>query len=339
LWPSPRRPLAATAQRRIEAELRGWRATLVHAATPFGVGLAGRTAAQTLGLPLVTSYHPDAAGTAALARLGAPGWKYLRWFHNGARRTFCPTHEQSAELAARGVPRAAPWTRGVDAGRFHPRHRSALVRARLGADESTVIVAAVLGPVRPRQQIERLLAVARRVQADSARRVIFAVAGVAAPRAATTQGATADLVFAGEPAGAALGSFYASADLLVVPSATDADGDVLLEAMASGLPVLAVDAHVTREFLGDGRGVIVGPHNELGLASRIVSLADAPDERAAFAAQALDHARQRTTGAAADAMLGEYTAVREEHRAHTLLRFLPARREPLQPRERTHATA
>src|SRR5690606_34165281 len=98
-WPS--RPFWAYPQLRMAAPLRAavaeglarWRPTLIHATTPFGVGLAGRSAARSLGVPLVTSYHTSFTAYLrhyGLSALDAVAWPYLRWFHNSGRRTFAP---------------------------------------------------------------------------------------------------------------------------------------------------------------------------------------------------------------------------------------------------------
>lgn len=128
IWRRPSVPFWAYPQLRISApvlgaaytDLRAWRPTLIHAATPFGMGLAGRGCARALGVPLVTSYHTSFNEYAKFYRLGAlsgPGWAFIRWFHNSGARTFVPTHAVMDELRGLGFHRLALWGRGLDGAR------------------------------------------------------------------------------------------------------------------------------------------------------------------------------------------------------------------------------
>ena len=104
-WAYPEHRLALPTQPRVRSELRAWKPTLVHAASPFGMGLAARAAARALHVPFVTSYHTNWSAYARFYRMGALqgiAWQYLRWFHNGGVRTYCPTRATERELAARG---------------------------------------------------------------------------------------------------------------------------------------------------------------------------------------------------------------------------------------------
>ena len=302
VWRRPSLPFWAYPQLRMSVpmlgpaytDLRAWRPTLVHAATPFGLGLAGRACARSLGVPLVTSYHTSFSEYAAyyhLGVLGTPGWRYIRWFHNGGVRTYVPTRAVMTELAERGFEHLAIWGRGIEVARFNPSHRSAEVRAHLDADDDTIVVAYV-GRLAAEKGLDTVLGAMDRL-ADRAKpstvahapRIVFALAGdgpyaaycrrVAPPAPAAH--------FVGRLEGQTLSAFYASADIFIFPSATDTFGNVLLEAMSSGLPVIAADAGPTRELLAAGGGLVVPPGDADALARAIVSLAGDPARRSAMA--------------------------------------------------------
>ena len=134
-WAYPQLRLAAPGRSAVMRELRDFEPTLVHAATPFGVGLAGRAAARRLGVPFVSSYHTSFSAYAefyGLGSLAAPGWPYLRWFHNRGLRTYCPTRAVQDELEMHGLRNTRLWGRGVDTARFSPRHRHLRQRAPRG---------------------------------------------------------------------------------------------------------------------------------------------------------------------------------------------------------------
>ncbi len=145
-WAYPHLRIAAPVLGDAYRDLRAWRPTIVHAATPFGMGLAGRACARALRVPLVSSYHTSFNEYAKFYRLGAlsgPGWTFIRWFHNSGVRTFVPTHAVLNELAQLRFERLAVWGRGVDGVRFSPGFRSRAVRAALGAGDDTIVVAYV----------------------------------------------------------------------------------------------------------------------------------------------------------------------------------------------------
>jgi len=99
-WAYPQLRLAAPVRGAAYRDLRAWRPTLIHSATPFGMGLAGRASARTLDVPMVTSYHTSFSEYAKFYRLGALsalGWAFFRWFHNSGARTYVPTHASAQQ--------------------------------------------------------------------------------------------------------------------------------------------------------------------------------------------------------------------------------------------------
>lgn len=258
-WPSA--PFWAYPQLRLAAPLRGevteglarWRPTLIHAATPFGVGLAGRAAATALRVPLVTSYHTSFTEYLrhyGLSALDAVAWPFLRWFHNSGRSTFAPTRMVAQQLEAQGFRGVRVWGRGVDPARFHPRFRSGAMREAMGVRGDELVVAYV-GRLAPEKGVHVALEAMRQLAATHGSRVRFVIAGDGPDDARCRALAPQGTRFAGALHGDALASFYASADLLVFPSTTETFGNVVLEAMASGVPVIAPDVGATLE-LADG---------------------------------------------------------------------------------------
>jgi glycosyltransferase involved in cell wall biosynthesis len=265
---------------------------VVHAATPFGVGLSGRWAATALGIPLVTSYHTSFVQYARHYGLGAlamPGTAYLRWFHNGGRRTFVPTVAIARELEVAAFRSVTLWSRGVDTARFHPGFRSTIIRDTLGLAENSVVVSYV-GRLAAEKGIDVAMlamreAVSRRPQ------VAFAVAGDGPDEARCHRLAPDRTWFAGRLSGDRLSEFYAASDIFVFPSTTDTFGNVLLEAMASGLAIVAADVPQSREVVGDEAGVFAPPGDAAAFALAIAGLVDDPARLARMRAAALARAR------------------------------------------------
>lgn len=195
----------------------------VHIATEGPIGWMVRGYCQRRRLPFTTSFHtrfPDYVSS----RFGVPSswsWSVLRRFHNSGAGVMVATPSLGQELQGRGFKRVLQWTRGVDTGLFRPR-----AMRRFGTDPVFLYV----GRVAVEKNIEAFLSL------DLPGRKVVVGTG---PLLEALQVRYPDVVFAGRQEGEALAECYASADVFVFPSRTDTFGIVLLEAIASGLPVAA----------------------------------------------------------------------------------------------------
>ncbi len=310
-WAYPELQIAWPAARRVLREVGDWAPTLVHAATPFGAGLAGRRVARQLGLPLVTSYHTSFSAYARFYHLGAlarPGWSFLRWFHNSGRRTYAPSPATAAELRQRGFRGVRVWSRGVDRARFDPAFRSAALRDRLGVTPGRWLVGNV-GRVAREKGLDTMLAAMHLLEREAPGRFVFAFAGDGPYLEPLRRAAPASARFLGRLEGDALSTFFASLDLFVFPSVTDTFGNVLLEAMASGVPILAADAAPTRSLVTPDRGLLYYPGAAANLAAGIRAAFGRPDLLAAMRGRALTFAAQRGWDRIFDDLIADYRTV------------------------------
>jgi glycosyltransferase involved in cell wall biosynthesis len=310
-WAYPQLRLSAPIGGRLVADVRRWRPTIVHAATPFGMGLTGRAAALRLGIPLVTSYHTAFSEYAKFYRLGAlsnMGWSFFRWFHNSGVRTYVPTRAVAEELAAFGFGNLAIWGRGIEARRFNPGWRSSEWRQRLGADDNTIVVAYV-GRLAIEKGLDVALAAMHKLAGATNPKIVFALAGDGPYADYCRANAPAGTHFTGRIEGDTLSAFFASADLFIFPSTTDTFGNVLLEAMASGLPVIGADVGPTRELLAGGGGVTVAPGDADALVGAIRSLAADPARRRELATAGIASAAQASWDEIFDGLIADYHRV------------------------------
>jgi glycosyltransferase involved in cell wall biosynthesis len=313
-WAYPHLRLAWPPHARVRDSLREFQPTLVHAATEFGVGLAGRRAALTLGVPFVSSYHTNFTAYAAhygLGVLARPGWRYLRWFHNGGRRTYCPTAAIVTEVEHQGFQRCRVWSRGVAGDRFSPRYRSPALRAALGATEAT-LVAAYVGRLAPEKNVRVALDAVRRALQLRPGALRLLVVGDGPLDVEARQLAPDSTTFAGRLEGRALSEAYASSDVLLFPSTTDTFGNVMLEAMASGTPVIGADVAPTREVLLPDRGWVTAANDVDALTRQLVALIDDRRPLHDMRASALAYAATRTWPAVWDALFADYLAVQAQ---------------------------
>ncbi|MDQ6613168.1 MAG: glycosyltransferase family 1 protein [Gemmatimonadota bacterium] len=307
-WAYKELRLAWPSSRIVQRSLENFRPTVIHAATQFGMGLVARRVARKLNVPFVTSYHTSLSAYAAYYRLGVlsePGWSFLRWFHNSGLRTYCPTRAIMNEVEGHGFQNTARWSRGVDTDRFSPTFRSVPLRASMGADDDTLVVTYV-GRLAAEKGLE---VVARAVQLAARMRpgkVAFACVGDGPYDAQVRQLVPAGSWLPGKLLGTKLSEAYASGDVFLFPSTTDTFGNVMLEAMASGLPVIGADVGPTRELLGENRGWLVPAGDAEACAQAIVNLIDDPVRLRQAREGALEFASQSTWNGVWNSLLTDY---------------------------------
>ena len=233
---------------------------VVHLTTPGPVGLAAMWVAGRLRVPMMGSFHTDLAAYTALLsgsrHLGALMRQYMRWPYGKCARVLVPS-ENTRELllgAKADAQRLAVWSRGVDTVLFTPAKRSQGLRERWQVSERRPALIYV-GRVSREKGLDMLPAVQDRLRALGVEHR-FIIAGEG-PMLQDLRGRMPDAVFAGVLSRAAVAEVLASADLFVFPSRTDTAGNVVLEAQASGLPVVVSAAGGPREnMLPDRSGVV-----------------------------------------------------------------------------------
>ena len=311
-WAYPALRVALPSGRAAARRLAKFSPTLVHVATPFGVGLAGRAAARRLGVPLVTSYHttfPQYLAHYGLQALDRVVWPYLRWFHNSGLRTFVPSATVEQELRWQGFSGLRVWGRGVDADAFSPAQRSLGARRAIGALEGDFVIAYV-GRLAPEKRLDTLLDAVRILRARFGDRIRLAIAGDGPSAAAIRAAAPPDTHFAGMLSGDALAAFYASADCFAFPSDSETFGNVILEAMASGLPVVAPDRGATTEIASPTTACVFRPGDADGMANALARLLLDPALRVSLSTQSRRIAESRSWHAVWDRLMADYDEVR-----------------------------
>jgi glycosyltransferase involved in cell wall biosynthesis len=270
---------------------------VVHVATPGPVGLCGLAAAKTLAIPVVGSYHTefgpyvlrltqDLLVSEALDR-------FVEWFYRHCDLVLAPTRLVAAALEQRRLgERTAVWGRGVDSARFSPARRDDDLRARLlGGAELLVLY---VGRLSHEKRVDVLVEAAGLLQSEPTE-LRFVVAGDGPARVALEDAAPENTTFVGELRGDELAGLYASADVFCFPSTTDTFGQVILEAAASGLSIVAAAAGGALELVRDGdTGVLVPPDDPQVLADSLRTLVRYPQRRALLAGAARADAIERT---------------------------------------------
>jgi glycosyltransferase involved in cell wall biosynthesis len=298
----------------VEALAEG-RYGLVHVCAPGPAGVAAAAVAKLLGLPLAGSYHTELAAYAAIRADGAPApvarpgvlaglgpgdvarlvEGALAAFYGACDVVLSPSAASDARLAELGVTAVGRWDRGVDVSRFSPS-----LRTRADDGRVRVLYAGRL----TREKGVDLLASAFLAARARDPRLELMLAGGGPEEAALRARLRGAATFLGWLEGEALARAYADADLFLFCSQTDTFGQVVLEAQASGLPVVAVNAGGPAELVEDGRSGVLCRASAAELAGALAGLAAAPRARARLARGGRAAVRERTWEASLAALGG-----------------------------------
>lgn len=264
---------------RLKSLWRRDRPDVVHIATEGPLGFSALFAARALGIEVCSSFHTNFHqygnfyGGSSAARLAVAG---LRAFHDRAAATLVPTEDVRALLVRKGFRRLDVLSRGVDTRLFSPARRCRALRRDWGASETQPVVAYV-GRLAAEKNPDLAVKAFRRLRREVPEAVLLVVGD--GPSRAVMEEACRDLsvIFAGMRRGEDLATFYASADVLISPSSTETFGNVVLEAMASGLPVVSYDYAAGRLLMEDGKhGRLVPTGDEDAWLEAVVELASRP---------------------------------------------------------------
>ncbi|MFH1343529.1 MAG: glycosyltransferase family 1 protein [Pseudomonadota bacterium] len=237
----------------------------IHIATEGPIGLLVRRYCRRHRLPFTTSFHTRFPEYIS-ARLPFPEswiWAGLRWFHNAGQAVMAATPALASELRSRGFRNVVLWPRGVDTSLFHPR------AVDLGLPRPIFLC---VGRVAVEKNLEAFL--------DLDLPGTKLIVGDGPARAALMR-KYPQAVFLGSRQGEELAEAYAGADVFVFPSRTDTFGLVLLEALASGLPVAAFPVTGPRDVIG--AAPVGSLHDDLQAAC-LAALSISPQACRAFAA-------------------------------------------------------
>ena len=238
----PEIPLAIFPAREVNRRIAALAPDAIHIATEGPIGLSVRRYCRKHDLPFTTSFHtrfPDYVS----ARAPVPEswvWASLRWFHGTSEAVMAATPALAAELRARGFRHVVLWPRGVDTALFRPRAGDLCLPKP---------VFLCVGRVAVEKNLEAFLGL------DLPGTKVIVGDG---PARSALEQSYPDAVFLGSLQGERLATVYAAADVFVFPSRTDTFGLVLLEALASGLPVAAFPVTGPRDVIGEAPVAVLG---------------------------------------------------------------------------------
>lgn len=248
-----------------QALIRAWsarRPDVVQVVTEGPLGWSAVAAARRLRLPVITEFHTNFHSYTHYYGIGwlkHPLAAWLRRFHNKGDLCLAPTESLRLELQAMGYAHVDVVARGVDTRLFSPERRNETLRQKWGANAGS-LVCAIVSRLAPEKNLELGIRAFETIQAQRPdARLVFVGDGPARPGLQTRY---PQHIFAGMRSGEDLAAHYASADFFIFPSLTETFGNVITEALASGLPVLAFNYAAAAEVLSDGFNGLLVPYGD-----------------------------------------------------------------------------
>lgn len=306
------------ARKALLAQWRIQRPDVVQIVTEGPLGWSALSAARALRLPVVTEYHTNFDAYSAYYGLG---WlkrsvtAYLRRFHNRSDLTLVPTRAMQHLLLRAGYRTVGVVARGVDTTLFDPNRRSAALRESWGAGDDDLVVTHV-GRLAPEKNLGLLMQAFAAIRHERPEARLVLVGDGPARRTLEMQ-QPRNVVFAGLRSGEDLAQHYASADLFLFPSTTETFGNVTVEALASGLPVVAFDYAAAAEIVRHDENGLLAPLNDAQDFTRQCALAANPMNLARLRSAAPTSVSHLEWGLIVARLVEKLDSAICRHRSHT----------------------
>ena len=254
------------------------RPDVVHIATEGPLGWSALQAAKVLKLPVTSDFRTNFQSYSkhyGVGWLRKPIVAYLRKFHNATACTMVPTRELMRTLSENGFANLKVVSRGVDTKLFSISKRDKSLRSSWGATDNTKVLISV-GRMAPEKNLDQVLKTYEALKVTGqAFKLVMVGDG---PLKEQFQNRYPEIIFPGMLSQSNLAAYYASSDLFIFPSQTETFGNVTLEALASGIPVLAFDCAAARDWVQTGiNGWLVAENNPEGFATQAVNVFSSKD--------------------------------------------------------------
>lgn len=237
----------------VKRELQLFQPDIIHVVTEFNLGLMGLKYAKNHNIPLVSFYEtniPEYLKYYHLKFLENKSWSFFKWFHSSCDKSYCPSSSTKNLLRSKGLKNIDVWERGIEINNFSPDYRDEEYRKSMNLEGKTVFL--YVGRISPEKDLNVFIEVAKRLNLEYMDKIHFLVVGDGPSLKKLKKEVPENVTFTGFIKGPRLAKIYASSDVFLFPSATETLGYVVLEAMASGLPVICCTEGGVADNLVDG---------------------------------------------------------------------------------------
>ncbi len=248
---------------------------IIHVVDPVILGATGLAAARFFNLPIISSYHTNLAAYCehfGFSLLTRPMWLYNRFIHNQCVLTFCPSPSTATLLRAQGFEHLRIWPRGADMQLFSAQRHSKELRVSWLQDEQAAarkVILLYVGRVSWEKNLRLLVQAYQGMEHTQCHLVI--VGDGPAYTEIQQELRHVPVTFTGYLSGEELAMAYASADVFAFPSYTETFGQVVLEAMASGLPVVGLQAEGVCDLVQNGQTGLLLAAQHLSVAEQVTA--------------------------------------------------------------------
>ncbi len=302
----------------LKKDLDAFKPDLIQVAAPTPLCIYAQDYAKRRGIPTVASYHThfvDYFPYYGFGSMQSTGWNYMRWFYNRSLATYAPSQSTQEELNQRGFKNVRLWPRGINSQKFSPRHRSQTLRRKCRSVKIPLLL--FVGRMVGEKDLEDLAQASLQLRQKGFRfRLAFAGDG---PLKEPLQKRFPRDHFTGFIQGKPLAELYASADMFVFPSTTETFGNVVLEAFASGLPVIGANKGGSSDLVRhDQNGFLARPKNPADFARQIQRLLENPAAARRLKAGALKTAKTYDWSSINGRLIEDYAGLIRESRPSAL---------------------
>ncbi|MFC4022194.1 glycosyltransferase family 4 protein [Oceanobacillus longus] len=291
----------------LKKELLSFEPDIIHVATPFNIGLCGLHFAKKLNIPIVGSYHTDFNKYLEyydMQFLSKVLWKYMHWFHRPLKKIFVPSIDTQKQLQKQGFTNLAIWPRGVDHSVFHSAYDKRIIRNKYQIKQKYILL--FVGRISPEKDVMLIPEINQMLDEKQRNDIHWLFVGDGPLKNDLEKNASSNMTFTGFLAGKDLTQIYASSDLFVFPSATETFGNVVLESLACGTPVIGVNAGGVRTIMHNVTGILCKEKNTGEFVKAITTVSLDKEKREMMSFQGSKYALSQTWDSVFANLLKEY---------------------------------
>ncbi|WP_163536538.1 glycosyltransferase family 1 protein [Gracilibacillus sp. YIM 98692] len=294
--------------------LKSFQPDIIHIATPFSIGLCGLHLSKKLNIPLVGSYHTDFDHYLEyyhLSLLSKPLWLYMEWFHQSMSRLFVPSTFTYQQLKKRNFHHIQVWKRGVDMDVFHPNYVKGAICEKYNISKKYVI--SYVGRLAPEKNVDTLRYIFHNLPPSIANHVQWVIVGDGPSKEWLQANTLPNTVFTGFLPQEEVAKVVGMSDLFVFPSETETFGNVVLEALACGTPVITANAGGVKNIIQEGfTGILCEQGQQRPYLEAIVSILYNDNWRYQLEQNAIRYAQKQRWEDRFEELLTAYQDVIEE---------------------------
>ncbi|HTA77059.1 MAG TPA: glycosyltransferase family 1 protein [bacterium] len=301
---------------KLEKILNEFKPDLIHVSAPTPISIYGQNYAFRHKLPSVAGYHTNFVDYFPYYGLGwalQTGWKYMKWFHNRSQMTFVPTPGAVSTLISKGFKGVQLWPRGIDRQKFSPLHRDENWRQSQGLGKEPLLL--FVGRLVAEKNLAELVQAAQILRKKGYQfKLGFAGDG---PYGKILKEKFPNDLFFGFIKGQELSKVYASSDFFIFPSTTETFGNVVLEAFASGLPVIGANKGGSADLIHHQEdGLLANPHDGVDFARQIEWVLRYPVRAKNLQKKALETAEHYNWPTINGRLISQYETLIQNHSGH-----------------------